>query len=87
MRERRENDEQRFAVIASLRQRAAAAAAEWTPAQCRARGAVLLAAAAASAALNPLWWRGTRLEWFTTFWPLAVVMFWVWLALSFYRYN
>lgn len=86
------NEEARRALIAQLRQRARDAAVEWTPTQCRVRGAAFLCLAAVMLVFHPAFWRGTRLEWATTFWPLAVIMLWVWalvqwLALSYYREN
>ena len=88
-----EHDEkQRLELLARLRGRALSATAEWSPARCRMYGAGLCALAAGMAAFHPLFWRGTRIEWASTFWPLAVVVLWVWalaswLALSFYKYN
>lgn len=86
------NEEVRRALMTQLRQRARDAAVERTPRQRRVCGAAFLCLAGVMLAFHPGFWRGTRLERATTFWPLAIIMLWVWalvqwLALSFYREN
>ena len=85
-------EKERLELLAALQKRALGAMTDWTPRQCRVRGAAFCALTVVMLVLHPLFWRGTQAEWWTTFWPLAIVMLWdwalaSWLALSFYKYN